>query len=745
MEGNKMKRTSFLFYLLFFAFGNALQAGTIHGFVREKETKEPIIMGNVWIKGTTVGTTTNMKGYYVLSSLDPGSYEIRFAYVGYTPVVINQELTNGNDVELNVLMEVEPVKLKEVVVTAERGKREIDITPSQIAVQVPQLRSIPQVAEPDLFRSLQMLPGVATLSDFSAGLYIRGGSPDQNLILLDQIDVYNPNHLFGFFSTFNTDAIKSVELLKGGFPAMYGGRLSSVLNVYNKEGDRENCHGVVRASLLSASATLEGPWKKGSWMLSARRTYLDLASRMVDFNLPYYFYDGHGKINFDIDKSNQASVSFYLGNDILDLSQDGTKIKLDWGNKTFSTQWTHLFSSKLFSHFVLAGSRFDSDSQVKFDDISFGILNRISDLSLKGSLTYSPSTRHSMDFGFEGKKLDFDLNYEIVGSKYPNSFSGNYYGVYFQDNYRLGLFNILQAGLRFDHYTDGNYSRLVPRLSLKRLLDDQSSLTITYGRCSQFLNLVQQEGMSFADMWFPVDQTFKPGEADHYILGYSFDNKQSFSINAEAYFKSYDNIAEFRPMENRGSDEPLDHQTAAQNFFSGTGEAYGGDVYLRNNIAGFEGWIGYSLTWTKKQVNGYNFDKEYYPTYDRRHTITAVEDYHLSRKWRLNFAFKYGSGQPYTEATARYAVQEPNGDIYYLPLDGEKNFYRLPAYHRLDLGAFYTTTWFKRYTEVYLQIINVYNHKNVWYRRYQTYNNPATVKDVTMIPFLPTVGVTVKF
>ena len=198
-------------------------------------------------------------------------------------------------------------------------------------------------------------------------------------------------------------------------------------------------------------------------------------------------------------------------------------------------------------------------------------------------------------------------------------------------------------------------------------------------------------------------------------------------------------------MENRGSDEPLAHQTAAQNFFSGTGKAYGGDIYLRNNIGGFEGWIGYSLTWTKKQVNGYNFDKEYYPTYDRRHTITAVEDYHFSRKWRLNFAFKYGSGQPYTEATARYAVQEPNGDIYYLPLDGEKNFYRLPAYHRLDVGAFYTTSWFKKYTEIYLQIINVYNHKNVWYRNYQTYNNPATIEDVTMIPFLPTVGVTVKF
>lgn len=741
-----MKQTfCFLLCLMAFAFGEKLLAGTIHGFVREKDSKEPIIMGNVWIKGTTIGTTTNMKGYYVLPSLDPGTYEIRFAYVGYTAVEISQTLVNGDDVQLDVLLELEPVKVKEVVVTAERGKREIDITPSQIAVQVPQIRAIPQVAEPDLFRAIQMLPGVATLSDFSAGLYIRGGSPDQNLILLDQIDVYNPNHLFGFFSTFNTDAIKSVELLKGGFPAMYGGRLSSVLNVYNKEGDRESVHGVVRASLLSASTTIEGPWKKGSWMFSGRRTYLDLAGKIADFDLPYYFYDAHGKINFDIDERNQASASFYLGDDLLDLGQNGMNIKLDWGNKTFSTQWTHLFSSKLFSHFVFAGSRFDSDTQIKFDDISFGILNRITDLALKGSLTYSPTTKHSMDFGFEGKKLDFDLNYEIVGSKYLNSFAGNYYALYFQDNYRLGLYNILQAGVRFDHYTDGNYSRLVPRLSLKHLLNDRSNLTITYGRYSQFLNLVQQEGMSFADMWFPVDKTFKPGEADHYILGYSFDNKVTFSLDVEAYYKHYTNVAEYRSSENRGFDEQLDHQTAAQNFFSGKGEAYGGDIYLRNKIAGFAGWIGYSLSWTKKQVEGYNFDKEYYPTYDRRHTITAIQDCHLSSKWRLNFAFKYGSGQPYTEATARYAVQEPGGTIYYLPLEGEKNFYRLPAYHRLDVGAFYETHFFKKDAEVFIQIVNVYNHKNVWFRRYQTSNNPATVEDVTMIPFLPTFGMSVKF
>ncbi len=718
-------------------------AGTIHGFVRDRESREPVIMGNVWVEGSTIGTTTNMKGYYVLSSLDPGTYEITFAYMGYKTVKIKKTLKDGEDIELNVLLSVESVSGEEVVVTAEEDEDKLDIKPGKIMVQAAQLRSVPQIAEPDLFRSLQMLPGVATLSDFSAGLYIRGGSADQNLILLDEIDVYNPNHMFGFFSTFNTDAVKSVELLKGGFPAMYGGRLSSVLNVHDKEGNREKFEGITRLSLLGGSATLQGPWKKGSWMISGRRTYLDLAAKIANVDLPYYFYDGHAKFNYDIDKNNQASVSFYAGDDVLDLSQDGTDINLTWGNQTFSAQWMHLFSSKFFSHFVFAGSRFDSNSKVKFDEVSFGLLNKITDLSLKGSLTYTPSTRHSMDFGFEWKKLGFNLNYEVVGLKYPNEFSGNYLAAYLQDNYHVGTFDIIQAGVRVAHYTDGNYTRVVPRLSWKHLLTARSNLTLTYGRYSQFLNLVQQEGLSFADMWFPVDETFKPGSADHYILGYSYDDTRHFSVNVEAYFKNYRNIAEYRSY--RSADENLDHQTAAQNFYRGTGIAYGGDIYVRNKIGGLEGWIGYSLGWTKKKVNGYNFDREYYPTYDRRHTITAIQDFWLTRKWRMNIAFKFGSGQPYTEATARYAVLKPDGNVYYLPLEGEKNSYRLPDYLRMDLGIFYKTTWLGMGTEVYVQIINIYNHKNVWFRRYQTYNNPATRQDINMLPLLPTAGASFSF
>ena len=478
-------------------------------------------------------------------------------------------------------------------------------------------------------------------------------------------------------------------------------------------------------------------------MISGRRTYLDLAGKLADFDLPYYFYDGHVHINYDMDKNNQMGVSFYAGNDVLNMSDEGTDINLDWGNKTFSTQWTHLFNSKLFSHFVFAGSKFSSDAGVNFDDVSFGFENKVTDLAVKGMLTYTPTTNHSMDFGFEMKDLFFRLNYRVIDLSYINETHARCFSVFLQDNYKVTPLTIVQAGLRLDHYSAGSYTRFDPRFSLKQILTENTHMTLSYGRYHQFLNQVQQEGMSFADSWFSVDETFEPGIADHYIIGYTFDNKSHFSIEFEGYYKDYKNIAEYRTY--RQADEEFDSMTAAQNFLSGIGCAYGGDMYLRNNFGRLEGWFGYSLSWTKKKVDGYNFDKEYFPTYDRRHTITAIQDLYLGKKWRINFAFKYGSGQPYTEATARYAVQDPTGRTHSDVLDGEKNTYRLPDYHRLDIGVFHKRKIFGLDSEIFLQVVNVYNHSNVWYRQHLVYDDVTVTKDYTMIPILPTGGISFNF
>lgn len=732
-----------MFLVVLISGSTAAQQATIHGYVRFRESREPAISVNILLEGKNRGTVTNTKGYYVLPGLPPGNYSIRFLYMGYETVTRTVTLAAGLDAELNVALVQTSVQGKKVTVIGERGERKNDIVTGRITVTPTEFRRMPQVAEPDLFRSLQMLPGVATLSDFSAGLYVRGGSPDQNLILLDHIDVYNPNHMFGFFSTFNTDAVKSVKLLKGGFPARYGGRLSSVLDVVNKEGNRNETHGTARVSLLSSSLTLEGPWKKGSWMGSFRRTYLDLAASLMDIDLPYYFYDGHFKINYDADSRNQISLSGYLGNDVLDLETAGSSISLDWGNRTFSSQWTHLFSSTLFAHFVLAGSEFNSNTLVRFEDAGFGITNRIDDISLKGMLSYTQSPDHSIDFGFESKMLNFGLDYRIVDLTYKNRYDGFSHSVYVQDNYRFAGINVLQTGLRLNYYSEGGYLLLAPRAAYKRVLGEHLDATLTWGRYSQFLNLIQQEGFSFADMWLPVDATFPPGEADHYIAGISFDNGRSISVDAEVYLKKYRNIAEYRAE--RGADEQFAEMTAAMNFMRGDATSYGADIYIRNNLWRMKGWIGYSLNWIRKQVDGYNFDKPYYPTYDRRHTVTVMQDVNISGKLRLNIAFKYGSGQPYTESTARYAVMNPYGEIYYTDLEGEKNTRRLPAYHRLDLGLFYESNIFSLDAEWYLQVVNAYKHRNVWFRRYDNSTNPSSREDFTMLPLLPTFGVTITF
>lgn len=737
-----MIRIYVFLWLISVLFG-MLTAQSIHGFVKDGTSNEPLYLVNVWIEGHPIGSSTNIKGYYVLSGLPADEVRVHYSYIGYQDTVISIRTVKGKSIRVDISLIPKALQEKEIITYGDREQNNLDIRSGQMFLTSTQIKEMPQIAEPDLFRSFQMMPGVATLSDFSAGLYIRGGSPDQNLILLDQIDVYNPNHMFGFFSTFNSDAVKSVELLKGGFPAQFGGRLSSVMNVQNKEGNRKEFEGIARISLLSSSLTIEGPWKKGSWMLSGRRTYLDLAGKIINQEIPYYFYDGHGKINYDMNENNQMTLSFYLGDDNLDISSESTSIELGWGNRTFSANWMHLFSPKLYSNFVIAGSQFKSDTRVAFDDVEFGLLNKITDFSLKGNLKYAPDGKHTIDLGSEFKALTFRLNNIIVSNTYKNEYSGYYLAGFVQDNIHITPSNILQTGLRLSHYTDGDYTRVEPRISYKHLFSPVFSFTATYGKYYQYLNLVHREGLSFADIWFPVDNTFEPGEADHFLIGFNYDTSTNFSVEAEFYYKKYHNLAEYR--EYRNPDEPLEDQTAAQNFYKGTGKSYGMDVLIRNNIKGFSGWLGYSFGWVKKKTEGYNFGEEYYPTYDRRHTFTLVENVRIPWNWRLSIAFKYGTGQPFTQPTAVYTVTDPDGSQYRLPLEGKKNFYRLPDYYRLDLGLFKTTKIRGIPIEFYVQVINVLNTENVWFRRFDTTENPVRIEDESMLPRIPTVGMAIPF
>ncbi|MCA9726881.1 MAG: TonB-dependent receptor [Candidatus Eisenbacteria bacterium] len=722
--------------------GPPVLAATVSGFVRSASSGEALDFANVFLRGTPYGDMANEKGYYVITGVPAGSYEIAFSFMGYALETQEMVLTEDQELSLSVELTPNPIQMEEFEVKA--GESDLLLQTSKVTLRTSELTTIPKVGEADLFRAVQSLPGVATLSDFSSGLYVRGGSADQNLILLDDVDVYNPSHLFGFFSTFNVDAVKTVDLQKSGYPARYGGRLSSLLDVRNRDGNRKEYQGVGRVSLIASSATVEGPWSKGSWMLSGRHTYIEPLARAADVDFPYKFYDVHGKLNYDLARGDHTSVSLFRSRDRLDWDRKTLDLLLDWGNDTGSIQWTHLFNPRLFSHFTVGGSSFTSTGEIAFQDFAFRLRNEVRDWAMKGNLSYTPSADHLIDFGFEGKALDFDF-VRAAGEEQELRFAyqGTYAALYGQDSWRLSPRWQIQPGLRLEYYSEGDYFRLGPRLSVRRKINETTAVHATYGRYYQFLNLVSEEGASFADMWFPVDRTLDPGRADHYIFGVDLGPYDAFDLSVEVYYKDYLNLVEF--SEEFGRSLIDENATLDEAFDTGNGSAYGGELYLRNHVGGFDGWIGYAYGKSQRTIQGFNYGREYDPQYDRRHAVTIMQSRSLGRGWMLQTNFRYGSGQPTTLAAGRYTVRDITGREYDVALPGEYHGYRLPDFHRLDIGI--SRAWHPKglTVEPSLEIINVYNHENVYLRQYDLTKNPAEYEDVTMLPFLPTVGVSVRF
>jgi len=388
-------------------------ATSISGFITNEDNGESIPYSSALLKGTTLGGLSNSEGYFVINNVPLGKAVLLISNIAFEKKEIELEIQSGEDDKFfRIELKKKAIRLEGVQVTEKKKKREInsrEIIVSSILRTTEDILEIPQVGDPDVFRAIQVLPGVSSISDFSSGLYVRGGSHDQNLILLDDTDVYNPNHFGGIFSTFNTDAVENVELLKGGFPAQYGGRLSSVMNVTNRDGNRKHHQGIARFSLITSSATLEGPWKlgvqKGSYMASFRRTYLELMDKLLpSMELPdYYFYDGHAKINWDVSLKDKITTSTYFGNDSFSMDL-GSKLVINWGNETYTSQWRHIFNPQVFSKFIIAGSHFGSLFRIKSDaDEEFNRKNDIYDLTFKGILNYIPNDDHKLDFGYNLK------------------------------------------------------------------------------------------------------------------------------------------------------------------------------------------------------------------------------------------------------------------------------------------------------------------------------------------------------
>ncbi|OGC09806.1 hypothetical protein A2V82_02840 [candidate division KSB1 bacterium RBG_16_48_16] len=677
------------------------------------------------------------------------------------------------------MLEQETIETREIVISADSvrtAQRLYNKPISDILLDPRQINQVPQFVETDLLRSLQTLPGILPISDFSSELYVRGGTPDQNLYLIDGADVYNPEHFFGLFSTFNTDAIKNVEMSKGGFGAEYGGRLSSILNVTNLDGNRNGFEGKASISLLSAKTTLQMPLgKKGSLSGSIRRTYFDKTlAKAVDDIPDYYFWDGHLKAFFDLDDRNKLTVSSYSGRDDLDYtfdtnSDDVMEIDYDWGNNTASLQWTHIFSPVLFGNFWLTGSTFRSD-------FSFEIINeqnKINDLTLKGDLEYFYSKQWSAKFGFEMKNLEGLLKQDFPGGHVDVSHTAQHIIGYAQGQWRPSPLVEIQAGLRYDNFRAAKvYQNLAPRASVKYRLTDTANLKAAAGIYHQYLYRIPRT--FFVDIWTSADEYYAGSTAVHYILGFQKEIARNYEFEIETYYKDYTNIyaysyffwVDIQPVGYNQKGEPV-YGDSRGLFDRGTGTSMGIELLFRKDTGLATGWLSYSLGRTRYRIDGVNHNQEFPPRHDRASTINVVgkldvrNAFRLLRghqmksdrtTWGLGFGLVYASGQPITTTSSIYFTQPLPDQLYDDGLNlypTQRNNFRLPAYARFDLSL----TMEKKYKHwtlsPYLQVFNLGNRKNVWFIQYEREIEGNTLKQeidtITMLPILPTIGVNINF
>jgi hypothetical protein len=752
-----MIKKYFCFLLLFFPGILNAQNASVSGYVIDKTSGETLISANVAILENNRGMSTNTLGYYSIANLEPGTYTIACSYVGFELYKKEITLSANETLRLDIDMVPNIVTTEEIVVISERAnEKKKEIGTAEINTEL--ITSLPKVFEADVFRSVQLLPGVKAASDFSSGLYIRGGSPDQTLILLDRNTVYNPSHFFGFFSTFNPDAIKDVRLYKGGYPAEYGGRLSSVLTIYNKDGNRNRTEGTATVGMLASRLSIEGPYKRGSWMFSARRSTLEpvlAALRSTSDNIPssFYFLDFNGKVNYDASKNDKLSLAFYSGQDKVNFPfSEDAEFKLNYGNRTLSSNWTHIFNDKLISNFVLTGSQYFNYPELELGGTPIERRNNIYDYSLKADLQYLPNEKHDLALGIWAGTLTIRLNDRFDNEPSFSSRSHSKYGsLYISDTWRPTDKWKIVGGLRTSYLSDGDYLRLEPRFSSEYKANDRLRLQAAYGRYNQYLTLITNEAFSGFDVWLTADDGVKPSYGDQFIVGAKTIPFTGFGLDLEVYYRTMNDIFELDPFiqDVSGLDYP-------DLFRIGDGDAYGAELFFEKRAGRLTGFIGYTFAYTWKKFDDYNNDisnpngsgRKYPPKYDRRNDVNLVLTYQLSNRWKTTLAFNYATGQAYTEALGQFSANNApwaNEELNSFTV-GKINASRLPPYHRMDISFARLGTFFGLgEAEWQFQIINVYSRRNIWFYNFDFDENPVKRSEVPLLPLLPTLSYTVKF
>jgi outer membrane cobalamin receptor len=756
---------------------------SISGYISDSKTGERLIGAHVYVKELKQGTATNLYGFYSLT-LPKGEYDLQISYIGYKS--ISQKVKLEADQILNI--DLQPsTDLEEVVVTAESSReefRETLMSTNRLSMKTVEMLPV-LLGEKDIIKTLQLLPGVQSGSEGSSGLYVRGGGPDQNLILLDGVPVYNSSHLFGFFSVFNSDALNSVTLTKGGFPARYGGRLSSVLDIRMKEGNMKKVTGDVSIGLISSRFNIEGPIKKDktSFMLSARRTYIDillmpLIKAQSDGNKAgYFFYDINAKINHKFSEKSRLYLSAYNGldkfysknNDTYNI--DDTKLKdnydsnLNWGNRIAALRWNYILSPKMFMNTTATYSRYNFEMEYKSeyqnltaenkirDEINQSkFLSNIEDYAVKFDVDYIPNPNHYIKFGlgnifhkFRPGANQFKSNTEkdvTVGAK--NIDAKEFYS-YIEDDIKINDVLKFNVGLHFAGLSvkDKNYFSLQPRISGRYLLNDRMSIKASYSRMNQFLHLLSNPTVGLpTDLWVPSTNKIKPELSDQYSLGYSTKLNDKFDFSVETYYKTIDNLIEYGDGTSFfGVDDNWENKIVV-----GSGEAYGIEFLLKKKVGKTTGWIGYTLSKSNRQFPNVNQGKSYPYKYDRKHDISVVFMHKFSKKFDIGANWVYGTGNAFTLGTETYSVRFPDGSERSVENVPERNNYRMHDYHRLDIGFNFHKQKKKTYRTWTISVYNAYSRKNPFFLYFKNDDRKGRkLKQVSLFPILPSITYSLKF
>ncbi len=800
----RYKLSIFLFLLLSYANVSANHAipkdslakkVIISGYMEDAQTGEKLIGANIYDANGYSGVSCNNYGFYSLS-VTQGLHEIHWSYVGYQ---IEKRLLNlTKDTIINIRLKPS-IELKEVEIKDKRA--DINVMNSKLgSIQIPinTIKNLPSLTgEIDILKILQLLPGVKSGNEGSTGIYVRGGSPDQNLIILDGVPVYNVSHLFGYLSIFNSNAIQNVELIKGGFPARYGGRLSSVIDIQSKDGNNKKFSGNVVFGYVCPQITLEGPVlsEKTSFLFSARRTYVDLIMRPitksnnqshgVDGSTGYFFYDINAKINHRFNNNNRLFFSIYNGIDEFDMdedrdwedmmsgykSHDYNRSNMNWGNTTASLRWNHLFSNRLFMNLTTTYTKYHFNTlseQLNETFINQVLTERqrykleynsgIRDLGLRADFDYSLNANHQIKSGISVTNHNFNpgvksLSGSVITADTTMNVGGDQIATYEVDYYAEDEIKInsrlrLNAGLHASNLVVESkiYASLQPRFQLNYKLKENWALKASFSTMTQYMHLLSNTTFGLPmDLWVPATAKIKPQQSWQAAMGISHSLRNNYELTIETYYKRMSDLIEYKEGASFFQEFSNWDEKVAVN---GKGDSYGIEVLLQKKEGKTTGWIGYTLSWSNRQFDELNFGKTYPYRFDKRHDLSIVVSHKLKKSIELSGVWVFSTGTAMTIPIAFYQQSTDNAwwGGYTITEYSERNAVRMPVYHRLDLGINFIKER-KKYTRIWnLSIYNTYGRKNPFFIYYSNQDKEGSgFKQLSVLMFIPSISYQIKF